>query len=66
MGRLVLKNIPMLGELTVFKAHDVSGDPRCRTTVTGKAPMGDDVVRFGEDQVIFVAQSAGKAANKIE
>src|SRR5262249_8899698 len=28
--------------------------------------MGDDVVPFGEDHVIFVAECVGKAANEIE
>jgi hypothetical protein len=27
LGRLVLKNIPVLGELAVFETHDVGGDP---------------------------------------
>ena len=31
-----------------------------------KAPMGDDDVSLGEDQVIFVAERSGKAANEIE
>ena len=26
-GRLVLKNVPMLGELAVFEADDVGSDP---------------------------------------
>jgi hypothetical protein len=26
-GRLVLKNVPVLGELAVFEAHDIGGDP---------------------------------------
>jgi hypothetical protein len=28
-----LKNVPVLGELTVFEAHDIVGDPRPGTTV---------------------------------
>jgi hypothetical protein len=31
-----------------------------------KKPMGDHVVPFGNDHVIFVSERAGKAANKIE
>jgi hypothetical protein len=27
LGRLVLKNVPVLGELAVFETHDVGGDP---------------------------------------
>ena len=32
-GHLVLKNVPVLGELTVFEACDIGGDPRRGTTV---------------------------------
>jgi hypothetical protein len=27
LGRLILKNVPVLGELAVFEAHDIGGDP---------------------------------------
>jgi hypothetical protein len=27
LDRLVLKNVPVLGELAVFEAHDIGGDP---------------------------------------
>jgi hypothetical protein len=27
LGRLVLKDVPVLGELAVFEAHDIGGDP---------------------------------------
>ena len=27
LRRLVLKNVPVLGELAVFEAHDIGGDP---------------------------------------
>ena len=33
MGRLVLKNVPVLGELAVFEAYDIGGDPRRGTTM---------------------------------
>jgi hypothetical protein len=38
-GRLVLKNAPVLGELAVFEAHDISGDPRRGTTVARETPV---------------------------
>ena len=56
----------MFGELAVFEAHDIGGDPCRRTAVARKAAMGDHVVPFGEDHLIFVAQRVGQAANKIE
>jgi hypothetical protein len=46
-GRLVLKNVPVLGKLAILEAHDFGGNPRCGTTVSCKATMGDDVVPFG-------------------
>jgi hypothetical protein len=27
LGRLVLKNVPVLDELALFEAHDIGGDP---------------------------------------
>src|SRR5271169_3312952 len=65
-GRLVLKNVPMLGELAVFEAHDIGGDPRRGTAVAQKTPMGHHVVAFREDQLVFVAERGWKAADKIE
>ncbi len=56
----------MLGELAVFEAHNIGGDPSRRTAVAGKAPVRDNLVSFGKDHVIFVAERAGKAADKIE
>src|SRR6516225_8053281 len=64
-GRLVLEDVPVLGELAVLETHDVGGDPGLRTTVSRKAAMGYDVVALGEDHVIFVSERVGKAANKI-
>ena len=34
--------------------------------MAGKAPVRDDVVAFGDDYVIVVAECLGKAANKVE
>ena len=56
----------MLGELAVFEAYDVGGDPCRRAAVPRKAAVGDDVVSFAEDDVIFVTQRVGKAANEVE
>src|SRR5580704_11513328 len=65
-GRLVLKNVPMLGEPAVFEAHDVGGDPRRGTTVAGKTAVGDHIIPSGEDDVIFIAQRIRQGANEIE
>ena len=56
----------MLGELAVFEADYIRGNPRRGTAVARKAPMCDQVVPFGEDYMIFVAECVGKTANKIE
>ena len=56
LGRLVLKNVPVLGELAILKTHDVGGDHRSGTTVARKASVRDNVISFGEDQVIFVVE----------
>ena len=46
LGRLVLKHVPMLGELAILDADDVSGDP-------GRGPaMRDHVVTLGNDELV--------------
>jgi hypothetical protein len=60
------KNVPVLGELAVFHAHDIGGDPRSRAPLAREAPVRDNVVAFGEDHVIFVAEGIGKGANELE
>ena len=56
----------MLGEFAVFETYDVGGDPCRGTAVTGKTSVGDNVVAFGEDHVIFVTECPRKCANKTE
>jgi hypothetical protein len=66
LGRFVLENVPMLRKLAIFKPDDIGGDPRFWAAVTRKAPMGDYVISFGEDQVIFITESVRKPTNEIE
>ena len=61
-----MKNVPVLGEFTVFEAHDIGSDPWPRTTLARKATVGDDEVPFGKNHVIFIAKSLRKATNEIE
>jgi hypothetical protein len=46
----------MLGELAVFQADDVGGNPGGRAAVARETAVGDDVVAFGHDQLLIVAQ----------
>src|SRR6478672_604198 len=66
LGRLVLKHIPVLGEFAVFHADNVGGDPGRGPAVTGEAPMGDDVITFREDEVIFIFQPIRQSADQVE
>jgi hypothetical protein len=42
LRRLVLENVPVLGELAVFEADDVGGDPGGRAAVARESDLGDD------------------------
>jgi hypothetical protein len=65
-GRLVLENVPVLGELAVLKANDISRNPHCRTTVPGETPVRNHVVALGDDKLVFVAKLFWKTADGIE
>ena len=56
----------MLGELAVFEADDVGGDPGGRTAVARETAVGDDVVTFGHDQLVLVAQRLRQRADELE
>jgi hypothetical protein len=56
----------VLGELAVLDADDVGGDPGCRAAVAGEAAMGDDVVAFGRNQLVLVAQRLWDCADEVE
>jgi hypothetical protein len=56
----------VLGELAVFEADDVGGDPGCRAAVARETAVGDDVVTFGYDQLVFVAQRLRQRADEVE
>jgi hypothetical protein len=66
LGRLVLQDIPVLRELAALEADHVGGDPGGGSAMSGKSPVGDDVVAFREDQLVLVAERVGKAADEIE
>ena len=59
LRRLVLEDVPVLGELAVFDADDVGGDPGGWTTNVRKAAVSDDVVTLGKDQLVLIAQRLG-------
>jgi hypothetical protein len=55
----------VLGELAVFDADDVGGDPGGGAAVAREAAVGDDVVTLGKDQLVFMAQRLGQRADEI-
>ena len=56
----------MLRKLAVFDADDVGGDPGRRAAVAGETAVGDDVVTFGHDQLVLVAQRLRQRADEVE
>src|ERR1700733_9517854 len=66
LGRFVLKDVPVLGELAVLDADDVSGNPGCGAAVAGEATMGDDEIAVGQDQLVFVAQRCRRRSDQGE
>jgi hypothetical protein len=66
LGRLVLEYVPMLGELAIFDAHDVGGDPGGGTAIAGEPAMRDHVVALGDNELVFVFQRVGQRADQVE
>ena len=56
----------MFGELAVFEADDVGGDPGRLPPAPGKTTVRDDVIAFGENELVFVAQRVGQRADEVE
>ena len=56
----------MLGELAVFETDDIGGDPGDRAAVARETAVGDDVVTFGDDQLILIAQRLRQRADEVE
>src|SRR2546425_218635 len=65
-GRLVLQHVPMLGEATVLDPDHVGRYPRDGTAGVREAPVDNDVVALRHDELVFVAQGIGRAADKVE
>ena len=55
LGRLVLQDVPVLGELAVLDADDVGGDPGRGAPIAGEPAMRDHVVALGHDELVLVA-----------
>jgi hypothetical protein len=53
---LVLKHIPVLRKKTVFEPDNVGGDPGCGPSDSGEAPVRHNVITFGDDELILIAQ----------
>jgi hypothetical protein len=66
LGRLVLEYVPMLGELAVFHAYDVGGNPRGGTAMAGEPAMRDYVIALGNDELVFVFQRVGQRVDQVE
>jgi hypothetical protein len=56
----------MLGQETVFKSDDVSGNPGRRPSHSGETAVRDDIVSFYDDELVFIVQGIGRRADKGE
>ena len=56
----------MLGELAVFHAGNVSGDPGGLTSITGEPAMRNHEVPVGEDDMVFVFRSVRQRTDEVE
>src|SRR5262249_17320695 len=56
----------VLGELAVLNAEDVGSDPGRRAAVTREAAMRDDVIAFGNNQLVLVAQRLRQRSDEVE
>src|SRR5258707_5662332 len=65
-GRLVLKNVPMLGESAVFDAYDVGGDPGGGAPIAGESAVRDHIVALGYDELVLIFQRVGQRTDQVE
>ena len=56
----------MFGELAVLEANDIGGNPGGGTAIAGEAPMRDDIVALGHDQLVLVAQRLWRRPDEVE
>src|ERR1700727_2186148 len=66
LGRLVLQNVPMLSEKTVFEPDNVGGDPAGGPPHASEASMRYDVIAFGDDELVLILQRLRHGADEIE
>src|SRR5260370_33837684 len=60
-SRLILEDIPVLGQHTVGDPYDVSGDPVPRASQSREPSMDYDKVAVGRDHARFVFERRGSA-----
>src|ERR1700686_2633358 len=56
----------MFGELAVLETDDIGSDPGGGTAVAGEAPMRNDIVALGHDQLVLVAERLGGGSDEVE
>jgi hypothetical protein len=66
LSGFVLNDIPVLHENAVLNAKNISRDSIHHCPKTGKPPMCDNEVSFGDDQTSFVTQSVWKGLYQVE
>ena len=63
--RFVLQHIPVFGELTVFEADDIGGDPGRLPPHAGETAVRDDVIAFGKNELVLVPQRFGRTREPV-
>jgi len=56
LGRLVLQNVPMLSEKTVFEPDNIGRDPGGGPAHPREAAMRYDVIALCDDELVLVVQ----------
>src|ERR1700691_136723 len=56
LGRLVLQNVPMLFEKTVFEPDNVGCDPGGGPAHPRETAMRNDVIAFCDDELVLIMQ----------
>src|ERR1700693_2678787 len=65
-SRLVLEDVPVLGEAAILDPDHVSSDPCDGAALTREAPMENDIVALRQDNTGIIAESVRRASDKIE
>jgi hypothetical protein len=65
-SRLILEDVPVLGQHPVGDANGVGGDPVSRASRARESPVDDDKVTFGHDYARLIFEGRGRRLDEVE